>query len=149
MSIQHLPRLATTDEIDALSSLFCSARREIRLDESVCSAAKREDLLRWFRKKCEASSLWTTDGRNTLVILGLGNFKEKPECWVEYAVVSETLRGQRIAPRIIQHIQSLECVRSLCAEARNENSSTMLLRCGFVKTGETKSDNPLLRWVRK
>jgi len=147
MSIQHLPRLATTDEVDALSSLFCSARREIRVAESVCSAEEREKLLRWFREKCEASSLWTTDGRSALVILGRNPFDIIEE--VEYAVVSENLRGQRIAPSIIQHVQSLECVRSLCAEARNERSRTMLLRCGFVETGETRSDNPLLRWERE
>ncbi len=147
MSIQHLPRLATTDEVDALSSLFCSARREIRVAESVCSAEEREKLLRWFREKCEASSLWTTDGRSALVILGRNPFDIIQE--VEYAVVSENLRGQRIAPSIIQHVQSLECVRSLCAEARNERSTTMLLRCGFVETGETRSDNPLLRWERE
>jgi hypothetical protein len=147
MSIQHLPRLATADEADALSSLFCSAHREIRLEESVCRAEERERLLRWFRQKCEASSLWTTDGRNALVILGRNPFDIIEE--VEYAVVSENLRGQRIAPSIIRHVQSLECVQSLCAEARNESSSTMLLRCGFVETGETRSGNPLLRWERE
>jgi GNAT superfamily N-acetyltransferase len=147
MSIQHLPRLATTDEVDALSSLFCSARREIRLAESVCSAEEREKLLRWFRQKCEASSLWTTDGRNALVILGRSLFDIIEE--VEYVVVSENLRGQGIASSIIQHVQSLECVRSLRAEARNERSRTMLRRCGFFETGETRSDNPWMRWERE
>jgi hypothetical protein len=147
MSSQHLPRLATTDEIDALSRLFCSARREIRLAESVCSAEERERLMQWFRQKSEASSLWTTDGRNALVILARNPFAIIEE--VQYAVVSGNMRGQRIAPSIIQHVQSLECVRTLCAEARNESSRKMLLRCGFVETGETRSDNPLLRWERE
>jgi hypothetical protein len=146
MSIQLLPRLATTDEVVALSTLFCTAHREIRLAESVCSVERREKLLRWFREKCEASSLWTTDGHNALVILGRNPFDMIEE--VEYAVVSENLRGQRIAPSIIQHVQSLDCVRSLYAVARNERSKRMLLRCGFVESGEMRSDYPLLRWER-
>jgi hypothetical protein len=91
--------------------------------------------------------LWTTDGRNALVILGRNPFNIIEE--VEYVVISENLRGQGIAASIVRNVQSLKCVHSLCAEARNERSRKMLLRCGFFETGETRLDNPWMRWERE
>jgi hypothetical protein len=144
--IQLLPRVATRAEVPELLTLFCAASIAMKLKDSVCSLEKREELRSWFERKCDMSSLWTVDGRNSLVILERDPYGVVEE--VRYAIVSENLRRLRIATTIITHIQSLEDVSSLVAEVRNEASKKMLLNCGFAEGDETRSGFPLLRWKK-
>jgi hypothetical protein len=93
--MQLLPRVATSAEVPDLLTLFCGASDEMKLEKSVCSQDERERLQTWFEQKCVASSLWTVDGRNSLVVLERNLFNVIEE--VRYVVVSERHRRKGVA----------------------------------------------------
>jgi GNAT superfamily N-acetyltransferase len=139
-------RLGGHDDIECLSNLFCLASSDIGLKESVCAERQRAPLLKWFVEKCISSSLWTTDGRACMAVIDRNLFGVIDE--IQYIVVHESHRRQGIGLAIVRHIQGLEGVTSLWAEARNFKSRSVLLHAGFVDKGEKSHNNyPILRWV--
>jgi hypothetical protein len=99
-------RLGRRDDAEVLTDLLCSARREIGLDDHVCSAEKRDDLVKWIREKCYYSSVWTTDEHEALAILNRCA-NTKSICGIRHIVVRSDSRRKGIGTAIVRHIQNL------------------------------------------
>jgi ribosomal protein S18 acetylase RimI-like enzyme len=125
-------RLGRRDDAEVLTDLLCSARREIGLDDHVCSAEKRDDLVKWIREKCYYSSVWTTDEHEALAVLNRCA-NTKSICGIRHIVVRSDSRRKGIGTAIVRHIQNLGGVTSLIVEAHNPASEKMLRGTGFVE----------------
>lgn len=143
---EHEPRLASAGELASLVRLFCSAEHEIGLKPHVCSETKRPDLQRWFEEKLSAKTVWTTDGTNTLMILGTDPYGIVDE--LLYVVVSPAFRRKHLGSRLVRALQSKLQVKRISAEARTPASVAMLSGCGFVDTKIQSSGHPILLWER-
>jgi len=138
--------LATQDRAQALSDLLCSAKREIELNEEFCSENKQPERLIWMRECCSSSRVWMIAERGSILALAVLN---KDRSRIDYIVVAEAVRGHGLGPALIRHIQSLDEIQTLKAEARNDRSRRMLERCGFCEAEWQLLNYPELVWNRK
>jgi len=144
----NAPRLAGREEAEQLFDLLCAARCEIGLAERVCDPAYRAKYVNEFQRYCDEKYLWVVGpaaGIKAMLVL-------KPCPWdtweVFYVVVSKQERRCGVGSALVRHVQTLEGMVELRAEARNEGSRRMLEGCGFVTTGEVKGGFPILEWRR-
>lgn len=150
MDLITLPafKLGRRGDAEALAELLCSAAGEIGLEEPVCSAQKRDDLLNWIREKCYYSSVWTTDGYEALAILNRCA-RSKCICGIQYLVVRPECRRRGVGTAMVRHIQELTGVTSLIVEAQNQPAEEMLLRAGFAIDKPTMRGCPIrMTWTR-
>ena len=141
------PRRAIEDDAAALIPLFCSGQEGIHLKSHVCSPERYPDLLRWMKQKCASSLVWTINEESYPI--GMLVLDGRVRVMIQYVVVAKNFRGKRmIGPALVTHVQSLDDIVSLRAEARNDYSERMLMNCGFHRTDESVCGYPILSWER-
>ena len=143
-----LPRLAREDEAAALIPLFCSGAEGIGLKAHVCSSEKRPELLTWLRQQCNKNLVRViTDNETPVGMLVLDSSRARNR--ILYIVVDCRFRGKKtIGPALVRHLQSQPGIDSLRAEARNEYSKRMFIRCGFRQHDECDCGHPIMIWNR-
>jgi ribosomal protein S18 acetylase RimI-like enzyme len=143
-------RLAKKTDAPALAALFCSGERELNLKPSVCSPENRQNLIQLFVEKCSSRKVRIVSNGPILVGMLMIGARKNGVTAIDYVVVDQEFRRKGVGPILIRHfIRSRKAIISLRAEAINEYSKRMLMRCGFQTDGkQSLSGYPFLVWHR-
>jgi N-acetylglutamate synthase-like GNAT family acetyltransferase len=143
---------AKESDIQDIDTLLCSAQEPIGLSQIFCSSEKRPKRLEWIQEKLTHKLLWIIrDGDGLGGVLILEQDLKERIVGIAYIVVAERMRGQKnIGPKLVEKAQTLANIGPLRAEARNDYSRRLLVRCGFQATQDASSSgHPILVWSCK
>jgi len=146
------PKLGRKRDAPKLAELLCACAKEIDLNDDTCKPENRQKLEKILGQECSQRQLWTINQKDNIVgLLILNNFTV---CGVKlheirYIAVDPDFRCKGIGPTLIRYTQAKRGVRGIQAEASNDHSKHVLMKCGFEPTGECSArGHPKLFWQR-